>query len=90
VKSIPGDSAAERGRLRWQCRRGLRELDVLLTNYLDTQYPQAPLEEQLAFRELLDSQDALIHGLCLGDEVAPTPAMRALIVRLTSRPSVDR
>ena len=83
-------AAAERGRLRWQCRRGMRELDELLTNYLDAQYPLAPPEEQQAFRELLDSQDGVIHGLCLGRETAPTAVMQALIARLTARGCDDR
>jgi len=25
-------------RLRWQCRRGMRELDLLLTDYLENDY----------------------------------------------------
>jgi antitoxin CptB len=41
------------GKLMWQCRRGMRELDELLTNYLQSSYGQAPKSEKDAFRQLL-------------------------------------
>jgi antitoxin CptB len=31
----------EIGKLRWRCRRGMRELDVLLSRYLDEEYRTA-------------------------------------------------
>ena len=40
--------------LRWRCRRGMRELDVLLERYLRERYPSAPAAEQQAFAALLD------------------------------------
>ncbi len=44
-------------RLRWQCRRGMRELDVLLVAYLERRYEQAPDEEKAAFQSLLGLSD---------------------------------
>ena len=41
------------GKLVWQCRRGMRELDELLTNYLKNNYGQASKSEKNAFRQLL-------------------------------------
>ena len=41
------------GKLVWQCRRGMRELDELLTNYLQNNYGQASKSEKNAFRQLL-------------------------------------
>ena len=35
--------------LRWRCRRGMRELDVLLERYLRERYPSAPAAEQQAY-----------------------------------------
>ncbi|MDJ0806588.1 MAG: succinate dehydrogenase assembly factor 2, partial [Gammaproteobacteria bacterium] len=31
---------AELNRLRWQCRRGMLELDLLLLGFLETRYPR--------------------------------------------------
>lgn len=56
----------DNGRLRWRCRRGMRELDVLLARYLETRYPQAPEHERDAFRRLLDLPDPELQGLLLG------------------------
>jgi antitoxin CptB len=45
-------------KIRWQCRRGSRELDLLLNNYLDTRYPVADEEEKARFVELLKLDDS--------------------------------
>ena len=77
--------AAELGRLRWRCRRGMKELDILLTRYLDRGYEVASAEEQAAFRRLLEVQDPLIYAYCLGQEQAPEH-LAALIQRITANP----
>jgi antitoxin CptB len=78
------DEAAEYGRVRWHCRRGLRELDVLLTRYAERHYLGSPPAERAAFRRLLESQDGVIYGYCLGSEPAPDAELSALIARITT------
>jgi len=80
----------EFGRLRWACRRGIRELDVLLTRYADEQFARAPAPEQAAFRELLEQQNAVIYAYCLGQTAAPDEATRVLIEHITSLGRRDR
>lgn len=77
-------SEAELGKLRWRCRRGMRELDVLLTRYVDEQYRDAGAAHQQAFRELLDSQDPSIYAYFLGREPAPSAILSSLIERITA------
>jgi antitoxin CptB len=72
------------GQLRWRCRRGLRELDELLTRYVDEQYPTASAAHQAAFRALLDSHDPLIYAYFLGRVTPPDPVLAALIERITA------
>jgi len=43
--------------LRWQCRRGLLELDYLLEEFLENHYEQLSHELQQAFVTLLDCPD---------------------------------
>jgi antitoxin CptB len=50
-------SSTDMSRLRWRCRRGMRELDVLLQRYLEQRYACAPKEEQQAFEALLELPD---------------------------------
>ena len=75
---------AHLGKLRWRCRRGIRELDVLLTRYLDEHYREASPACQEAFRELLDSQDPLIYAWFLGHLAPPSPRLGALIAQITA------
>ena len=53
-------------RLRWQCRRGMRELDQLLSGYLDVGYHQATAAEKAAFAALLELPDPELAGYFLG------------------------
>ena len=47
----------EISRLRWQCRRGMLELDLLLTDFLDTRYGSLTPGEQASFNRLLRQSD---------------------------------
>ncbi len=76
---------AELGRLRWRCRRGSRELDELLTDYLDRGFPSASPAEQRAFQSLLEERDDLINAYCLGVQRPAAPDLRALVERITTR-----
>lgn len=56
---------SEMSRLRWLCRRGMKELDVLLTRYLDERYTGATDTEQALFRQLLQMPDPDLFDLLL-------------------------
>ncbi|MFI3187308.1 MAG: succinate dehydrogenase assembly factor 2 [Methylococcaceae bacterium] len=57
-------------RLKWQCRRGTKELDLLLNRYLETGYLLADQQEQALFEELLALEDDQLSGVLIG-ELAP-------------------
>jgi antitoxin CptB len=80
---------AELGKLRWRCRRGMKELDVLLSRYVDEAYGSASAAQRDAFNELLDAQDPLIYAYCFGSEPPPA-AFASLIERITAGASKDR
>jgi len=48
---------SQRSRLIWRCRRGIREMDILLLDYLEAHYDDASAEEQNTFEELLKETD---------------------------------
>ncbi|MDD1605361.1 MAG: succinate dehydrogenase assembly factor 2 [Methylococcaceae bacterium] len=55
-------------KLKWQCRRGMKELDLLLENYLATDYLLADTAEKTRFSELLQLEDdELLTVLMNGD-----------------------
>ena len=78
----------ELGKLRWRCRRGMKELDVLLLRYMERRYVTAGHAEQQAFRGLLDAPDPLIYAYCLGRLTPSTPILSSLIQSITEGPSV--
>jgi antitoxin CptB len=82
---VGSGDASDMGRLRWRCRRGVRELDELLTNYLTEQFPRADPMEQAAFLQLLDIPDPDLNDYCLRLRQAPSPALRDVIARITTR-----
>lgn len=47
----------QQSRLKWQCRRGMRELDDLLLRYLQGHYDDAPESDKQAFHALLELSD---------------------------------
>lgn len=49
-------------RLRWQCRRGTKELDAMLNAFLDNQYLIADATDQHLFSELLGCEDDVLIG----------------------------
>ena len=73
----------ELGQLRWRCRRGMKELDLLLTRYVNERYCGASLSERGLFKELLETQDSVLYAYCLGSEQPPA-RFAALIERITA------
>lgn len=41
-------------KLKWKCRKGVRELDILLTRYLENVFLTSPIIEQNIFKEFLE------------------------------------
>ena len=67
------------GKLRWRCRRGMKELDLLTLGYLERYYLTASAEERQAFAELLELQDPLLMSYMVGREI-PADAVTARVV----------
>ncbi len=57
----------ELARLKWQCRRGTKELDFLLNRYLETGYLVADQQERAWFVALLAMEDDRLAGILLGE-----------------------
>lgn len=58
----------QKSRLKWQCRRGMRELDELLLDYLDHSFDEASDDEKAAFQTLLDLSDPELMTYLLRNE----------------------
>jgi len=77
---------SEESRLRWQCRRGMRELDELLVRYLETRYAGADDEEKSAFEAVLALPDPELNGYLLQRQVPVSDAIANVIKLILSHP----
>lgn len=75
-----------RSRLKWHCRRGMRELDVLLERYLERDYKDASPVQKAAFETLLSLQDPEILALLTGRTVSEDGGVRDVVQRLLAKP----
>lgn len=66
--------------LEWRCRRGMKELDLLLVRYLKNRFAQATTEERAAFVEFLELPDPEIAGYLVAGDV-PEDSVRAALCR---------
>ena len=77
------DERTRMARLRWRCRRGMRELDVVLQRYLEQCYSGADPAEQQAFERLLELQDPQLLAYVMRQDV-PDPELAHVIARFTT------
>ena len=73
-------------RLRWRCRRGMRELDQLLERWLDREYAAVSEVERGVFRQLLDCEDDKLWRWFLGHESPDDVEIAALVDRIRALP----
>jgi len=52
--------------LRWRCRRGMLELDILLNGFLDKSYEKITVQQKNTLDQMLDYPDQLLFDLFLG------------------------
>lgn len=66
-------------RLKWQCRRGLLELDILLGEFLDKFYPGLSEAQQLQFQQLLNCHDQDILAWLMGYLTPSEPGLKKIV-----------
>lgn len=71
-------------KLRWACRRGMLELDLLFERYIDTQYLQADQAERETFKALLSSEDQSLFDWLIKRQECPKPQFVDLIAKIYS------
>ena len=72
-------------KLRWQCRRGMRELDELLLAYLERHYEQASEIDKQAFQALLALPDPELVSYLLNKQT-PATELRRVVENILERP----
>jgi len=73
-------------KLRWRCRRGMRELDQLFGRYLDQRWGQAPTQERAVFLQLLETEDDKLWRWSMGYEACPDAQQAQLLGYIRALP----
>ncbi|MGA9852345.1 MAG: succinate dehydrogenase assembly factor 2 [Gammaproteobacteria bacterium] len=72
--------------LRWQCRRGMKELDMLLEGFLGRHFGTVSPADQRAFAALLNLPDPVLFGYIMGREQPETEEQRRVVESLRRTP----
>lgn len=72
-------------RLRWRCRRGLLELDIVLGRFIESDGAELVQGQLQALDALLDMPDTVLWDMITGKETPPQDAQQQnLLDRLRS------
>ena len=66
-------------RLSWDCRRGMKETEVLLTPFREARFDALPRPQQEAFLDLLDCNDADLFAWFTSSDRPQEPALAAMV-----------
>jgi antitoxin CptB len=69
-------------KLRWACRRGMLELDVLLGNFLEEVFISLSEQDQNTFVDLLAENDQDLFTWLTGHVVSPNPKLALMVEKI--------
>ncbi len=65
--------------IRWQCRRGMLELDIILLSFFDERYKTLSVPQQKAFVQLLEFPDQELYQWVIGRSEPSDPMLQSII-----------
>ncbi len=71
---------------RWQCRRGMLELDLLLNNFVDTAAADLSAAQKKTFELLLSYPDQTLLDLLLGNSISSDPLIIDIVQKIQQTP----
>ncbi len=66
----------------WRCRRGIRELDLLLTTFVERHFDDLSEPEKREFEKLLEQADQDILTWVMGRAVPPDAETARLVAKI--------
>lgn len=80
----------EQRRLRWRCRRGMKELDLLLVAWLERHHADASSDEREAFERLLELPDPDLARYLIAGAQPHDPSLARLTARIAAPGALQR
>jgi antitoxin CptB len=81
VAPTPLDQDARR--LLWRCRRGMKELDVLLERFARRELPGASAGQRQTLARFLELPDPVLVDYLLGQAIPPDRELADLVAQIT-------
>lgn len=78
----PAKELLDEKRLRWACRRGMLELDILLGGFIDKGYYQLSEEEKYIFQDLLIEADQQLYEYFMKGGSVEDPNLANVIAKI--------
>lgn len=77
-----------KAKLKWACRRGMLELDVLFGPFVDEAYDGLSLENKAIFQRLLTCEDPDLFSWFMGHSVCEDDELRSMVEIILNRVKV--
>jgi antitoxin CptB len=78
----------DKARVKWACRRGMLELDVLFMPFVEEAYEQLPDIKKRAFERLLTCQDPELFAWFMGHEECKDQELNNMVQHILARVKV--
>ena len=72
-------------RVRWACRRGMLELDVLFQPFVEQHYQNLSDTDKFTFTRLLACEDPELFAWFMGHEKCSDPLLAAMVIKVRGR-----
>jgi antitoxin CptB len=74
----------EKSRILWRCRRGIKEMDIVLQDFIKDSYDELNNENKSAFSKLLEEEDLDILNWILGKDKPEDATLIEIIKKIRS------
>ncbi|MCF7498479.1 MULTISPECIES: succinate dehydrogenase assembly factor 2 [unclassified Pseudoalteromonas] len=72
-------------RIRWACRRGMLELDVLFMPFVEQAFDSLSTEQQAVFQRLLECDDPDLFAWFMGHEECKDAELKSMVTLILDR-----
>ncbi len=73
---------SDRNRVRWLCRRGMKELDLVINRYFESDYDSLTEQEQSEFKDFLNLEDPEMFSWIMGRTTPEKESNTAIVNKL--------
>ncbi|HEY8521246.1 MAG TPA: succinate dehydrogenase assembly factor 2 [Gammaproteobacteria bacterium] len=75
-------TASDLARVRWRCRRGMRELDAVLFAFVDRAYGELSEQDKSTFERVLDLPDPELFAYVTGRREPADPDIARIVAHV--------